>query len=121
SRTTANNPQQNDQQVGGGGGNRVGGLGGAVGGRGGRGGGGGGGGRGGRNAGGATDSPYNLTLGIQFSNLFNRNNRGIPVGSLNSPLFGESVSTGGSFGFFGGGGGLSSGNRRVELQARFSW
>lgn len=117
SRTTA----ANEQQGGGGGGNRRGGLGGAVGGgRGGRGGGGGrGGAGGGRNFGGASDSPYNLTLGIQFSNLLNRNNRGIPVGSLNSRLFGESVSTGGAFGFFGGG--SSSGNRRIELQARFSW
>ena len=117
-RTAANNRQQNDQQAGGGG-NRGGGLGGAAGGgRGGRGGRAGGG--GGRNFGGASDSPYNLTLGIQFSNLLNRNNRGIPVGSINSRFFGESVSTGGAFGFFGGGG-SSSGNRRVELQARFSW
>lgn len=115
SRTTADNNQQNERQ--GGGGNRGGGLGGVGGGRGGRGGRGGGG--GGRTTG-VSDSPYNLTLGIQFSNLLNRNNRGIPVGSLNSRLFGESVSTGGSFGFFGGGG-SSSGNRRVELQARFSW
>jgi hypothetical protein len=112
--TTANN-QQNDQQRGGG--NRGGGLGG---GRGNRGGGGGNRGGGQRGAGGASDSPYNLTLGIQFSNLLNRNNRGIPVGSLSSRFFGESVSTGGAFGFFGGGG-SSSGNRRVELQARFSW
>ncbi|HEX8248299.1 MAG TPA: hypothetical protein VF599_09020, partial [Pyrinomonadaceae bacterium] len=115
SSTTANNNQQNDQQAGGG--NRGGGLGGAGGGRGGRGGRGGG--RGGRVTG-VSDSPYNLTLGIQFSNLLNRNNRGIPVGSLNSRLFGESVGTGGAFGFFGGGG-SSSGNRRIELQARFSW
>ncbi|HEX9962112.1 MAG TPA: carboxypeptidase regulatory-like domain-containing protein [Pyrinomonadaceae bacterium] len=115
SRTTANN-QQTDQQAGGGG-NRGGGLGGVGGGRGGRGGGGGG--RGGRTTG-VSDSPYNLTLGIQFSNLLNRNNRGIPVGNLSSRSFGESLSTGGAFGFFGGGG-SSSGNRRVELQARFSW
>ncbi|HEX8736469.1 MAG TPA: carboxypeptidase regulatory-like domain-containing protein [Pyrinomonadaceae bacterium] len=114
SKQTAANTQQNDRQRGGG--NRGGGLGGAGGGRGGNRGGGGG----QRGFGGASDSPYNLTLGIQFTNLLNRNNRGIPVGSLNSRFFGESVSTGGAFGFFGGGG-SSSGNRRVELQARFSW
>jgi hypothetical protein len=137
-RTTAVNNQQggrqDNQQAGAGGNRRQGG--GDRRGQGGGGGGGGvggfGGGRGGQGGpggfGGAGDSPYNLTLGIQFSNLLNRNNRGIPVGSLNSRLFGESVSTGGAFGFFGGGGGggggfggINSGNRRVELQARFSW
>ncbi len=67
-----------------------------------------------------TDKPYNLTVGIQVSNLLNRNNKAVPVGNLSSPLFGQSVSTAGSFGFFGGGG-TNSGNRRVELQIRFSW
>ncbi|MCS6874861.1 MAG: TonB-dependent receptor [Pyrinomonadaceae bacterium] len=70
---------------------------------------------------GSTDKPYNLTIGLQISNLLNRNNKGIPVGNLNSPFFGQSVSTAGGFGFFGGGGGSNSGNRRVELQVRFSW
>lgn len=111
------NDQQPNAQAGaqGGLGGGRGGLGGGRQGGGGRRGGGGGGG-----FAGASDSPYNLTLGIQFSNLFNRNNRGIPVGNLSSRLFGQSVSTGGAFGFFGGGG-SSSGNRRIELQARFSW
>ena len=104
---------QPNAQVGGQGGG-IRGLGGAGGGgRGGQGGGGGG-------FGGGTDKPYNLTLGLQFTNLFNRNNRGIPVGNLSSRLFGQSLSTGGGFGFFGGGG-SSSGNRRIEMQARFSW
>lgn len=104
---------QDGRQGGGRGGNRGGGRGGFGGGQGG------GGGRGG--FGGATDKPYNLTLGLQFINLFNRNNRGIPVGNLSSRLFGQSLSTGGAFGFFGGGGGSNSGNRRIELQTRFSW
>ena len=84
---------------------------------GGPGGGGGRGGRGGR--GGDSNSPYNLTLGVQISNLFNNVNFNTPIGSLSSSRFGQSTSTGGGFGFFGGG--SNAGNRRVELQARFSW
>jgi hypothetical protein len=68
---------------------------------------------------GGGNSPYNLTLGLQFSNLFNTVNLGSPVGNLSSSRFGQSLSTQGGFGFFGGGG--NSGNRRIELQARFSW
>jgi len=67
-----------------------------------------------------SEKPYNLTIGLQISNLLNRNNKGIPVGNLSSPLFGQSVATAGRFGFFGGGG-TNSGNRRIELQLRFSW
>ncbi len=91
------------------------------GGRGGEGGGGGGprgGGFGG--FGGGENKPYNLTIGMSVNNVFNRNNKGLPVGSLNSPQFGQSVGTGGSFGFFGGGG-SNSGNRRVDLSLRFSF
>jgi hypothetical protein len=84
-------------------------------GRGGRG----GGGRGmGGFGGGSERKPYNLNLGIRINNLFNTVNEGNPVGSLNSPFFGQPVSTMGGFGFGGGGG---SGNRRIELTTRFSW
>ena len=99
-----------DQRGGGGGGGFPGGRGG---GRGGFGGGGFGGGAGGRN-------PYNLTLSLSFNNLLNNVNLGAPVGNLSSSRFGQSTSTGGGFGGFGGGGGGSA-NRRIELQARFSW
>lgn len=76
--------------------------------------------------GGGTGKPYNLTLGVQFSNLLNTVNLGTPVGNLVSSRFGQATSVAGGFGGFGGfggggGGGSSSGNRRVELQARFSW
>ncbi|MEP6945703.1 MAG: carboxypeptidase regulatory-like domain-containing protein [Acidobacteriota bacterium] len=96
---------------GGGGGNRGGGMMG-----------GGGGNRGGGGFGGGSDGrkPYNLNLGLNFSNLLNTVNLGTPVGSLNSSRFGQSVSTAGGFGGFGGGGGGTA-NRKVELQARFSW
>lgn len=105
-----NNPRGGGGRGQGGGGNRGGGGPGGFGGM--------GGGRGG--FGGGSDKPYNLTLGVQVSNLLNRTNLGIPVGNLSAPTFGQSVSTGGAFGFFGGGG-SNSGNRRIELQARFSW
>lgn len=70
-----------------------------------------------------TRKPYNLNLSVNFSNLLNTVNFNAPVGNLASSRFGQSVSTIGSFGGFGpgGGGGGSSANRRIELQARFSW
>lgn len=89
------------------------------GGGGGRGGQGGGGGRGGF-GGGETPSPYNLTLGLQVSNLFNNVNTGNPINNLSSDRFGQFNSLGG-FGGFGGGGGSNAGNRRVTLQLRFSF
>ena len=120
----------NANQGGQGGGNR-GGQGGQGGGN--RGGGGGGGMMGGGpmggmfgGFGGGSGKPYNLTLSLQFSNLLNTVNLNTPIGNLVSSRFGQSTSVAGSFGGFGGGGfggggGSSSGNRRVELQARFSW
>jgi hypothetical protein len=107
----------------------VGGFGGGRGGGGGAGGGGRGGG-GGRSGGafGGSDSrkPYNLNVGVQFTNLFNNVNFGTPVGSLTSNRFGQSTSIAGGFGGFGpggfgGGGGGGTANRRIELQLRFSW
>ena len=97
---------------------------------GGPGGGGGGGprmmGGGGGFGGGDGRKPYNLNLSINFQNLFNNVNFGTPVGNLASGRFGQFTSTaGGFFGGFGGGGfgggGGSTANRRIDLQARFSW
>jgi hypothetical protein len=108
---------------GGGGGGRDGrGGGGGGGGRGGRGGGGfGGRGGGGEAFGGGGDAAgrYNLTFSVNVNNLFNHTNAGTPVGNLSSPLFGESTSSAGRFGF--GGGGSQGGARSVELQLRFSF
>jgi len=87
----------------------------------------GGGTRGGGFGGGDIRKPYNLNVGIQFTNLFNNVNYGTPIGALNSNRFGQSTSTAGTFGGFGpgGGGGFGGGstaaNRRIELQMRFSW
>ncbi|HEX8457254.1 MAG TPA: TonB-dependent receptor [Pyrinomonadaceae bacterium] len=104
----------------------------ATGGGGGRGGAGRGGGRGGRGGGGRRGGGggaggdvseryrYNLNLSVNVQNLFNNTNAGQPVGNLSSPLFGQSIGTAGGFGR-GGGGGQAAGNRRVELQLRFSF
>ncbi|HEX8745656.1 MAG TPA: carboxypeptidase regulatory-like domain-containing protein [Pyrinomonadaceae bacterium] len=62
---------------------------------------------------------YGLTLTLRVQNLFNRTNGGVPVGNLSSPLFGQSVSSAGSFGF--GGANPSAGNRRLETQIRFTF
>jgi hypothetical protein len=100
-----------------------GGMGGPGGGQ--RGGGGPGGGLGPRGLGGGGGNPfafgqgtnhrYNLTFSISARNLFNTFNPGNPVGNLSSRLFGETLSVGG--GPFA----SASANRRVDLQARFSF
>ena len=70
--------------------------------------------------GGDRRKPYNLNLSVNFNNLFNTVNLNTPIGSLSSGRFGQSTNIAGGFGGFGGGGGGTA-NRRVELQARFSW
>jgi hypothetical protein len=101
------------------GGGRGPGGGGGGGGRGGFPGGGGGGPRGGGfGGGGGNTGRYNLTFSLNFNNILNHVNLGNPVGNLGSSLFGQSTSTGGSFGF---GGGNPAYNRRVDAQLRFSF
>ncbi|HZH89340.1 MAG TPA: carboxypeptidase regulatory-like domain-containing protein [Pyrinomonadaceae bacterium] len=134
-------PVAGEETAAGGGGGRRGGRGGGGGaggaraggsGRGGGGGGGGGafgqggifgaGGRGGGGGvGGGEQKRYNLTLGVNIFNIFNRTNLGPFVGNLSSDRFGQATQSGGGFGFGGGGGGGGAGNRRVEAQVRFSF
>jgi hypothetical protein len=107
-----------------GGGPRGGGGGGAAGGQPGGGGGGqrpgGGGGGGPVGPGGAgAEKRYNLTFSLNINNLFNRSNLSTPVGNLNSPLFGQSLSTLGGFGD--GGGNAASANRRISAGVRFNF
>jgi hypothetical protein len=83
-----------------------------------RGGFGGGGMRGGMGGDTLTNRRYNLTLAISARNLLNHTNLSSPVGNLTSPSFGESISLAGGFGP---GGGSVANNRRIELQARFSF
>lgn len=83
--------------------------------------GGGGGGMGMMRMGGGGDGrkPYNLNFSIDAQNLFNKVNLANPSGSLSNSRFGQSTSTSGGFGPFGGGG--SGPNRRISLNMRFSW
>ena len=71
--------------------------------------------------GGGEQKRYNLTLGINISNILNRTNPGPFIGNLSSARFGQAIQTGGGFGFGPGGGGAAAGNRRVEAQIRFSF
>ena len=78
---------------------------------GGRGGGGGGPFGGGGNSG----QRYSLTFGISARNLLNNVNEGMPVGVISSPIFGQANSlAGGPFG-------SPASNRRVDMQATFSF
>jgi hypothetical protein len=78
--------------------------------------------------GGGTGKRYNLTFTVSARNALNHVNYGAPVGTLNSPFFGDSLSSasggpGGGAGGPGGPGGGSgaAGNRKVELSLRFQF
>ncbi len=105
------------QGGGGGGGGRGGGQQGTNLGPGGLSGGGGGRGGGGPFSFGSSGRKYNLTFAVQARNLFNNVNFGPPIGTLTSPLFGQSNSIGGVFG----GNLFQSANRRVDLLMTFSF
>ncbi len=121
-RETAGRPNRNGGgDFGGGGGFPGGGFpgGGGPGGGGGGfpGGGGGGGFRGFGGGGGSTGRRYNLTISVQARNLLNHVNPGPINGIITSPLFDESNSLSGGVGAF-----AQSGlNRRIDLQARFTF
>jgi hypothetical protein len=84
-----------------------------------RGGGFGGPGGGGFGGGGAGTGRYNLTFSLNFQNLLNHTNFGLPVGNLGSSFFGQSTSTTGGFGGFGASN--PAYNRRIDAQIRFSF
>jgi hypothetical protein len=67
---------------------------------------------------GGTTQRYNLTFSVNIQNLLNNVNLAAPVGNLSSPLFGQSTSTAGRFGF---GGAQAAGNRTIEALVRFSF
>jgi hypothetical protein len=63
----------------------------------------------------ATDRRYSLTFSVLVRNIFNHPNYGNPVSNLTSPIFGQFTSTiGGPFS-------SGSANRRIDLQAVFSF
>ncbi len=67
-----------------------------------------------------TSKRFNLTLSINARNIFNDVNLGQRIGTIGSPLFGQSNSIGGLFGG-GPGGGFQAANRRVDFQAIFAF
>ena len=67
--------------------------------------------------GGSTNKRYNLTVSISARNVFNHVNDGPIIGNLLSPQFGQANSLAGGFGAFA----ENANNRRLELQARFSF
>jgi hypothetical protein len=87
-------------------------------------GGGGGGGRGGM-FGDSTEHRFNLTLGVNITNILNHFNPGGYQGVVTSPYFLEptSVNTGFGGGFPGGGGmaGSTANNRRLDFQTRLTF
>ena len=65
--------------------------------------------------GGTTNRRYNLTFSVFARNVLNSQNPGVPVGSLSSPFFGQTISiAGGPFS-------SAAANRRIDLQVRFSF
>jgi hypothetical protein len=62
---------------------------------------------------------YTLGLTVQATNIFNHVNLANPIGSLNSPFFGESISSVSTGQGLGGGG--VTGNRRIQLTLRFTY
>ncbi len=67
--------------------------------------------------GGSTGQRYNLTISIQARNLLNHVNPGPVNGIITSPLFDQSNNLAGGFGAFA----QSGENRRIDLQARFTF
>jgi Carboxypeptidase regulatory-like domain len=62
-----------------------------------------------------TSRRYNLTFSVNARNLFNRVNLATPIGNLDSRFFGQSIAlAGGPFS-------SAASNRRIELQASFSF
>jgi hypothetical protein len=64
---------------------------------------------------GTTNRRYNLTLSLNARNVLNHPNLAAPIGTLSSPFFGQSISlAGGPFS-------SAAANRKLELQASFSF
>ena len=65
--------------------------------------------------GGASDRKYAITFSAQALNLFNNINYGQPIGTVNSPRFGQSTSL--AQGMFSSG----AASRRIFIQAGFTF
>ena len=73
--------------------------------------------------GGSTEHRYNLTIGLNITNILNHFNPGGYQGVITSPQFlqATSVNTGFGGGGVGGGGGGTANNRRIEFDSRFTF
>jgi hypothetical protein len=60
--------------------------------------------------------PFELVFSLNARNILNHPNLGTPVGNLSSLLFGQSTSISGA-----GGGNSAAGNRRIDLQVKFTF
>src|SRR5581483_9920804 len=60
--------------------------------------------------------PYELIFSVNARNLLNHPNFAVPNGNLSSSWFGHSTALAG-----GGGGSSAAGNRRIDLQIKFSF
>jgi hypothetical protein len=69
----------------------------------------------------STGHRYNLTISLSARNVLNRNNPGPIIGNIASPLFGLADQPYGTSTLGGTGFSESADNRRLELQARFSF
>src|ERR1700752_3358889 len=67
----------------------------------------------------AIQRPYSITFSVNATNIFNRTNKGAPVGNMSSPFFLKSPSGSNTF-FFGPSGG-SAGNRVISLRVRIGF
>jgi hypothetical protein len=63
--------------------------------------------------------PYTFNFSVNANNIFNRTNKGTPVGNMTSPFFLQSPSGSNNFSFGPGGG--SGGNRLIYLRVRLSF
>ena len=61
----------------------------------------------------AKSDPKQITISMNARNLINHQNYALPIGNLTSPVFGQSTSLINGQGL--------SGNRRIELQLKFSF
>lgn len=68
----------------------------------------------------AADKPFGLTVSLQATNIFNRANLATPIGNLSSPVFGQSISLDPGARLVGFSN-SAAGNRRLEVQLRFSF
>jgi hypothetical protein len=68
----------------------------------------------------ASPGRFNLTISVNARNIFNNVNLATPIGSLTSPLFGQSNAISGGGGPGGGPGGAAA-NRAVYLQSTFTF